>query len=150
MRRKGQGVTHVSRDQVDTLMAALAEHDHLRRVVDEIEQKHRVVFHANPRADWSLVRRSAEQILVAEILNRHDGQADGIYFALRKLEDAGQSWDAAVRTLAATIHSYYTTPLGVVMRQDLFGAAAIFFTPDARDWMMEMQSARDTAKKGRS
>lgn len=143
-------MTHVSREQIETLTAVLTEHDHLRRVVDEIERKHRVVFHANQRADWSLVRRSAEQILIAEILHRHGGRPDGIYFALRKLEDAGQSWDAALRALAANIHSYYTTPLGVVMRQDLFGEAAIFFTPDARDWVTEMQSAKGTAKKGRS
>lgn len=143
-------MAHVPREQIRSLTAALDAQDHLRRVADEIEQKHRVVFHASERADWSLVRRSAEQILIAEILNRHDGQPDGIYYALRKLEDAGQSWDAAVRELAATIHSYYTTPLGIVLRQDLFGPEAIFFTPDAREWTAGMKPTTDDAKEGRS
>jgi len=63
--------------------------------------------------------------------------------ALRRMETDGKSWDVAIRDMAAGIHSYYTTPLGVVMRQDLFGPDAIFFTPDAYDWTIRIGAQPD-------
>ncbi len=126
-------MARIRREQLGSLTAAIRTHDFLRRAAGEIERLHRVVFHDNQRADWSLAGRSAEQILAAEIVSRHRGQIDGIYFALRKMETTGKSWDEAVRDLAAALHSYYTTPLGIVMRQDLFGQDAVFITPDAYD-----------------
>ncbi len=125
------------RDQIDYLTAAIREHDHLRRVRDAIEQLHRVVFHSNRQVRLELAQRSAEQILTAELVSRHQSHPDGVFFALRNLEDNGRSWDEAVRELAASIHSYYTTPLGIVMRQDLFGDDAVFVTPEAEEWADE-------------
>lgn len=127
-------MARISREQVADLTAAIQSHDYLDRIAREIEELHRVVFHANQRADWSLVRRSAEQILITEIVSRHRGQIDGVFFALRAMENGGKSWEAGIRELAASVHSYYTTPLGIVIRQDLFGADVVFITPDAYVW----------------
>jgi hypothetical protein len=132
-------LTQIAQEQMNGLTAAIEAHDFLRRVRDGVEHQHRVVFHGNERADWSLVRRSADQILIAEIMNRHRGQIDGVYFALRKLENDGRTWDAAIQELAEQIHSYYTTPLGIVMRQNLFGSAVVFITPDALDWTDQLR-----------
>ena len=63
------------------------------------------------------------------------------------MQDAGQNWEAALRELAAAIHSYFTTPLGMVMRQDLFGSDAVFITPDAHTWTAQLKgrpATRDT------
>ncbi len=136
--------------EIKRLTAAIQEHDYLRRVVEEIERLHRVVFHGNTRADWRLARPSAEQILIAEIVVRHCGQIDGVYFALRKLEDAGQSWDDAVRGLSVGVHSYFTTPLGIIMRQDMFGSGAVFITPDALDWVQSQRSVAAADDGGES
>lgn len=138
----------VAREELDRLLGVVAAHDYLRRVRDEIEALHRVVFHDNRRADWSRVQDSATQILLAELINRHRGQADGVYFALRNLESSGRSWDAAVRELACQIHSYYTTPLGIVMRQDLFGNNAIFITPDAYEWTAQVRGPQRAGATG--
>lgn len=122
-------------EQAQALGAAIHSHDFLHRLLREIEHMQQVVFHANARADWKLCRKSAEQILIAEIVLRHRGEFDGIYFALRAMENAGKPWAGALRDLAGTIHSYFTTPLGFVMRRDLFGADAVFVSPDAMDWI---------------
>jgi hypothetical protein len=127
-------VSQLAPGQVEALTAAITAQDCLRRVRDEIEELHRVVFHAKERIAWDLVRRSAEQILMAEIVYRHQGHPDGIFLALRALEDHGSTWDEAIRELAAGIHSYYTTPLGFVLRADLFGRDATFIMSDAEDW----------------
>lgn len=127
-------MAQISREQLEALEAAVSSHDFLSRVAGAIEQLHRVVFHDHPQINWSLVRRSADQILIAEIVNRHRGSIDGVYFALRELENRGTTWDAAIRELAGGMHSYYTTPLGVVMRQDLFGDQVVFISPDAYEW----------------
>jgi hypothetical protein len=124
----------LERDQIRILTAALYSEECVERVLREIEQLHRVVFHANERVDWDLVRRSAEQILIAEIASRHGGDPLGIFLRLRALEDSGKSWDAAIHELAVQIHSYFTTPLGIVMRQDMFGDEVVFITPDAYEW----------------
>jgi hypothetical protein len=142
-------VAQLARQEIDRLTAALQAHDYLARIVHEIEQSHRVVFHANQRVDWDLVRRSAEQILIAELVCRYQGRADGVYFALRALENAGQKWEAALQELAAAMHSYFTTPLGMVMRQDLFGSDAVFITPDAHTWTAQLKgrpATRDTGE----
>jgi len=125
----------IDRQQYESLLAALQTHEFLRRMVDTLEHYHRLVFHANENVDWNLVRRSAEQILIAEIVTRHKGNFDGIYFALRAMENGGKPWNVAVQDLAGTIHSYFTTPLGIVMRKDLFGDDAVFITPEAYDWI---------------
>lgn len=132
-------MARIPHEQIGSLTAAIHAQDYLRRVAHEIEQLLRVVFHDNERADWDLARRSAEQILITEIVSRYRGQADGIYYALRAMEDGGKPWDVAVRDLAAAIHSYYTTPLGMVMRQDLFGEDTIFITPDAYTWIERLR-----------
>lgn len=132
-------MAQLSREQIETVLAAIGTNDYLCRVRDEIEQMLRVVFHANARADWDLTRRSAEQMLVAEIVSRYQGDYQRVFFALRAQEDGGQTWNAAIRELAAGIHSYFTTPLGMVMRQDLFGKEAVFITPDAYDWAAQLR-----------
>lgn len=123
----------IAREQVRTLIEAIHTHDFLRRILEALEQLHRLVFHANERADWSLVRQSAEQILVAEIVTRHKGEIDGIYHTLRTMEAGGKPWSVALNELAGAMHSYFTTPLGIVMRRDLFSDDTVFITPDAYD-----------------
>jgi hypothetical protein len=132
-------LSRLAPDEIERLTQALGAHDYLGRILDEIEALQRIVFHANRRADWSLARRSAEHILIAEIVYRYQGHPEQVYFALRALEDGGRTWEAAVRELAAAVHSYFTTPLGLVMRQDLFGEEVVFLTPDAYDWTAQLK-----------
>ncbi len=114
------------------LEKAIRDHAFLHRVLRQIEHLHRVVFHAEA-LEWSYVRIAAEEILIADIVTRHQGGIDGVYYALRHIEDKGHDWAAAVNEYASYIHNYYTTPMGVVMRRDLFGEAAHFVTPAAED-----------------
>lgn len=132
----------VAREQVEPLIAAIHSHDFLRRLLEALEQHHRVVFHADEGIDWSLVRRSAEQILVAELVTRHQGNIDGVYHALRAMEAGGRPWGVAIQELAAAMHSYFTTPLGIVMRKDMFGDDAVFISPEAYDWIRRRAAAR--------
>ncbi len=114
------------------LLKAVHDHDHLHRLVRQIERLHRVVFHARTKdLDGMFIRASAEEILIADIVNRHEGNIDGVYYALRKIEDSGRSWEHAVSDYASYVHNYYTTPLGVIMRRDLFGEDSHFVTPAA-------------------
>ncbi len=132
------------RDQIEYLTTAIERQDHLRRVRDAIEAMHRVVFHEHARVSWELTQRSANQILMAELVSRHSGHPDGVFFALRNLEDNGRTWDQAIQETAAGIHSYFTTPLGIIMRQDLFGQDAVFITPEAEEWADEIRSRQQT------
>jgi len=134
--------------QAEQLINAINTHDFLRRILEEIERLQHVVFHGSPRADWSLARRTAEQILAAEILSRHHGNIDGIYFALRSHEVGGKSWAAAISELATNIHAYFTTPLGILMRRELFGEDAAFLTPEAWDWIKAQRPLTIAAGKG--
>lgn len=135
-------MARIDRQMQDALVAAIHSHDFLRRLLEAMEHHHRLVFHANETVDWSLVRRSAEQILIAEIVTRHQGNFDGIYLALRSLEGGGKPWSVAIHELAGTMHSYFTTPLGIVMRGDLFGEDAVFISPEAYDWIRQRKGAR--------
>ncbi len=137
-------MAHLARKQRSFLIKAIASEEFLQRVLGEIARLHEVVFHADKKADWDLVVSSAEQILVSEIVLRHDGQPLGVFYALRAIEDGGQSWDAAIGKLAAAIHSYFTTPLGIVMRQNLFGKDAVFISPDAHTWTAQTKGQRDS------
>jgi hypothetical protein len=132
-------VSQLALEQLHALLEPVRSQDHLRRIVDEIERLHRIVFHSNEHAEWERVRASAEQIVVADIVMRRQGQADAVFYALRALENGGKSWDAAIAEMAAGMHSYFTTPLGIVMRLDLFGDQAIFVTPDAYDWVRHLR-----------
>jgi hypothetical protein len=124
----------IAAHELDRLMQAVRDQPDLMRLADAIERLQRIVFYANPHADWRLQRRSAEQILVAEIVYRYQLQPERALAALRASEGRGLSREAAAVGLAEAIHSYYTTPLGIVMRQDLFGSQAVFLTPDAYEW----------------
>jgi hypothetical protein len=128
-------LARIAREQLEALTAAIHSHDFLQRIIEALEDYHRIVFHADQAVDWSCVRRSAEQILIAEIVARHRGSFDGIYFALRALENSGKPWNVAIHELAGRVHSYFTTPLGIVMRKDLFGEDAAFILADAEDWI---------------
>ncbi len=139
-------MSRVAPEEIERLTRAIYAQDCLRRILNELDELHHVVFHDNPNADWDLARRSAEQILIAEIVSRNQGQPDGVYFALRALEDGGKTWDAAVRDTAAAMHSYYTTPLGILMRQDLFGDQAVFLTPDAETWTERLRGSPEGEK----
>ena len=123
-------MARISSEEQERLHKAINEHDFLHRVQRQIEHLHRVVFHAE-RLDPMFVRASAEEILIADLVTRHHGQFDGVYYALRKSEESGKSWQQSIAEYAAYIHNYYTTPLGVVLRKDLFGAEAKFVTPAA-------------------
>lgn len=128
-------MARLSREETERLHAAITTADHLQRVLDEIERQQRLVFHSMAELHWDRVRASAEQILIAEIVVRHNGDPEGAFLALRALEDGGRTWDEAVRDLAAQVHSYFTTPLGIVLRRDLFGRKAAFIAPDAVRWL---------------
>ncbi len=118
----------------DRLRQAVRTHEHLRRIVRELEKLHRLVFHGLA-ADGARLRASAEEILIADIVMRHRGNVDGVYFGLRTAEETGRTWDQAVAEYAASIHAYYTTPLGMLIRRDLFGESAQFITPDAQRFL---------------
>lgn len=122
-------ITEIERKRMQT---AILEHDFLHRILRQVERLHRVVFHTQTRhLDRQFIRASAEEILIADLVNRHGGNFDSVYFALRKAEDSGRSWDQAISEYAAYAHNYYTTPLGVIMRRDLFGDDCHFVTPAA-------------------
>ncbi len=127
-------MSRLAPDEIERLTQTLYAHDYLERIVREIEGLLRVVFYANPHADWRLQRRSAEQILIAELVYRYQREPGRVLAGLQALQRNGQTFEAAVGELAAAIHSYYTTPLGIVMRQELFGPQAVFITPDAYEW----------------
>ena len=61
---------------------------------------------------------------------------------LRAIEDGGRDWQSAIEEYASYIHNYYTTPLGVLIRRDLFGNHSHFVTPNAGD-----DSAVSTSEK---
>ena len=79
--------------------------------------------------------------MIADILTRHHGNIDGVYFALRKSETAGHAWEQAIADYAAYAHNYFTTPLGVVLRRNIFGENSHFVTPMAGRY----GTARETA-----
>ena len=122
---------------VERLTAAIQSHDFLRDIVSQIEQSQNVVFHASPRAEWSNARRSAEQILITEIITRYKADVGRVQQTLRDLETNGMPWRDAIRDFAARVQSYYTTPLGIVMRRNLFGDDAIFLSPEALEWVAD-------------
>jgi hypothetical protein len=139
-------MSRISDSQCEQLRQALRTHDFLHRILRQVEQLHRVVFHAQAKhLPWEFIRSSAEQILIADIVTRHAGNFDGVYFALRQAEDGGRSWAQAIGEYAAYIHNYYTTPLGVVLRRDLFGEAAHFVTPAAGPYAGLRHGSADVA-----
>lgn len=137
----------IATQQIDELASAIAAQAPLTALREELVRLHRVVFHSYPHASAAQIQRSAEQILITEILSRHHGRPEGLADTLRAKQHSGTPYDAAIRELARAIHSYYTTPLGIVMRQDLFGDRAVFITPDAHDWTERQRghSAEDQA-----
>jgi len=120
----------ISDEQHRQLRQAIADHAFLHRILRQIENLHKVVFHADD-LDWKFIRSSAEEILIADIVTRYQGNIDGVYFALRKIEESGQSWNYALSEYATYTHNYYTMPLGVILRKDLFGKDSHFVTPAA-------------------
>ena len=120
----------IPKDQLERLRHAIRDKDFLHRIVRKVEQLHRVVFNAG-ELDRTFVRASAEEILIADVMTRYHGKVDGVYFALRKAEEQGKTWDQGIAEYASYIHSYYTTPLGVVLCRDLFGDDCHFVTPAA-------------------
>lgn len=130
-------VAQAAPELVERLTAAIQSHDFLRDIVSQIEQSQNVVFHASPRAEWSNARRSAEQILITEIITRYKADVGRVQQTLRDLETNGMPWRDAIRDFAARVQSYYTTPLGIVMRRNLFGDDAIFLSPEALEWVAD-------------
>lgn len=120
----------IPEERLERLRRTVHDKDFLHRIVRRVEHLHRVVFHAN-ELEWKFLRASAEEILIADIMIRHNGDVDGVYFALRKTEEAGKDWDQAISEYAAYIHGYYTTPLGTVLCRDLFGDNGHFVSPAA-------------------
>ena len=121
---------HFSDDDIRPLRRAIHEHDFLHRILRRIEHMLRVVFHAHD-LNWQFVRAAAEEILIADILTRHHGNIDGVYFAIRKNEQSGYRWEQAISEYACYAHNYFTTPLGVVMRRNIFGDDCHFVTTAA-------------------
>ncbi len=119
-----------SDEQTAYLRSTIHTHIFLHRLVRKIEHLLKTVFHAED-LDWRHVRSAAEEILIADILTRHHGNIDGVYFALRKSETEGHAWEQAIADYAAYAHNYFTTPLGVVLRRNIFGENSHFVTPMA-------------------
>ena len=117
-------------EKLERLRHAIRDKDFLHRIVRRIEHLHRVMFHAQ-ELEWKFLRASAEEILISDITIRHNEDVDGVYFALRKAEEAGKEWDQAISEYATYIHGYYTTPLGTVLSRDLFGDEGHFVSPAA-------------------
>lgn len=134
-------MSRIEAKEIERLREAIGSHDFLHRIQRRIEQMQRIVFHAD-NLDRTYVRASAEEILIADIVTRHQGGIDGVYFALRAIEDGGRDWQSAIEEYASYIHNYYTTPLGVLIRRDLFGTESHFVTPNAGD-----DSALTTSEK---
>ena len=84
--------------------------------------------------------------MIADIMTRYSGQIDGVYHALRKREESGHSWDQAITDYATYCHNYFTTPLGVVIRLDLFGDDAHFITTAAGKLSAVVQAAEREAQ----
>lgn len=120
-----------SKQEIQRLRGAIHEHDFLHRILRRVEHMLKVVFHAHD-LDWQFVRAAAEEILIADVLTRHAGSIDGVYFALRKAEQGGHTWEQALAEYAGYAHNYFTTPLGVVMRRRLFGDDCHFVTTAGR------------------
>lgn len=123
-------MSRISQEQRARLRAAILDHEFLRRILRQIEYLQRVVFGAVD-LDMQHARAAAEEILIADIVTRYQGNIDGVYFALRRIEDGGKPWSQAVLEYATYTHNYYTMPLGVVLRRDLFGEDGHFITPAA-------------------
>lgn len=110
----------ITPEEISRLRKAVHEHDFLHRVLRRIETLHRVVFHGREK-DWKDLRALSEEILITDIVTRHKGCIDGVFFKLREIEDGGRDWKSAIDEYAAYIHNYYTTPLGGLLRKDVFG-----------------------------
>ncbi len=132
-------MSRLSPEKFEQMAAELRGDEQLQHVLGEVERQLRIVFHGQEHADWSLAHKVCEQIVIAEVVLRHDGQVGALHDALRMMTDRGFSQDRAVCELAERIHSYYTTPLGIVIRQDLFGERAVFVSPEAHVWNARQQ-----------
>jgi hypothetical protein len=135
-------MSRITEEQRARLRAAIRDHEFLHRILRHVENLQRVVFHAAD-LDWPYVRAAAEEILMADIITRYQGNMDGVYFALRKVEESGKTWQHAIAEYATYIHNYYTMPLGVVLRKDLFGEDSHFVTPPAGRTGWSIGAARD-------
>lgn len=122
-------------DQLAQLTDTLRADGLCQELLRDIERLHRVVFHSSATADWSRAGKSAEQIILADVAMRHDGDLQKLHAEYAQNQQAGRSNDEARQTIAARLHSYYTTPLGITIRRDLFGDDAVFFVPEAAEWL---------------
>ena len=111
----------ITAEKYQQLRKAILDHDYLHRIQRRIEQLNRVVFHAS-NSDWKHLRAIAEEILIADMVTRHKGEIDGVFFKLREIENSGRDWNSAIDEYASYIHNYYTTPLGALLRKDVLGA----------------------------
>ncbi len=110
----------ISSAEYERLRKAIHDHDYLHRVMRRIETLHKVVFH-DQKSDWKNVRGLAESILITDIVTRHKGGIDGVFFKLREIENGGRDWKSAIDEYASYIHNYYTTPLGALLRKEVLG-----------------------------
>ncbi len=113
----------ISKEHYGRLRQAIYDHDYLHRILRRIEQLHRIVFH-DAAKEWRDVRELAEEILITDMVTRHGGGIDGVFFKLREIENGGRDWKSAIDEYAAYIHNYYTTPLGALLRKDVIGEAS--------------------------
>lgn len=111
----------ITPQQYEKLRKAIHDHDYLHRIQRRIEHLHRVVFHGTV-SDWKHLRALAEEILIADMVTRHKGEIDGVFFKLREIENGGRDWKSAIDEYASYIHNYYTTPLGALLRKDVLAS----------------------------
>lgn len=125
----------IAPEQLQQVTDAIRGSETAQGLLRDIEQLHRVVFHNLSHANWALARRSAEQILIADMLMRHGGRVEQLEAEAAERAAAANSPLEARQAIAARVHAYFTTPLGITIRRDLFGEDAIFFAPQATDWI---------------
>lgn len=111
----------ITPEKYEQIRKAIYDHDYLHRILRRIEQLHRIVFH-DDESNWKQLRTMAEDILIADMVTRHHGGIDGVFFKLREIENSGRDWKSAIDEYAAYIHNYYTTPLGRILRNDVLAA----------------------------
>ncbi|MBN2447841.1 MAG: hypothetical protein JXO22_14005 [Phycisphaerae bacterium] len=132
----------ITQEQYDELSHAIDDVPMLREVRDEIVQAQKVVFHDLKGADWTRSEAVARQIMIADLSTRHHGDVHRMEEELRQCEQRCGSHATALQQTASYIHSYFTTPLGIMMRCELFGDGAVFLSPEALKWIEDRAEAR--------
>ncbi len=120
----------VSKERQQAWTSEVAHEPRLDSLCRVIAEQQRAVFHrADHQADQERV--VAEQILLAEVQTAHAGDPNALIFLLDRRIQQGAPEVQVIQEFAQRLHSYYTTPLGVAVRKELFGGSAEL-APDSK------------------